>query len=80
MKRTPISQMGGKGLFVKEIEKALIDGEIDLEPPVAPSSRIVQPIDHRGRLGIGRGGRNVLRSMLKLMVILKLKTCFQKNG
>ena len=24
MKRTPISQMGGKGLFVKEIEKALI--------------------------------------------------------
>ena len=30
MKRTPISQMGGKGLFVKEIEKALIEGEIDL--------------------------------------------------
>ncbi len=30
MKETPISQMGGKGLFIKEIEKALIEGEIDL--------------------------------------------------
>ncbi|MCK5185699.1 MAG: hydroxymethylbilane synthase, partial [Deltaproteobacteria bacterium] len=30
IKRTPISQMGGKGLFIKEIEKALIKGEIDL--------------------------------------------------
>ena len=30
IKSTPISQMGGKGLFVKEIEKALIEGEIDL--------------------------------------------------
>ena len=27
MKGTPISQMGGKGLFIKEIEKALIKGE-----------------------------------------------------
>ena len=30
LKDVPISQMGGKGLFVKEIEKALLEGEIDL--------------------------------------------------
>ena len=30
MKRTPISQMGGKGLFIKEIEMALLKGEIDM--------------------------------------------------
>ena len=30
MKSVPISKMGGKGLFIKEIEKVLLDGEIDL--------------------------------------------------
>ena len=30
MKSVPISEMGGKGLFIKEIENALLDGEIDL--------------------------------------------------
>lgn len=30
VKNIPISQMGGKGLFVKDIEGALLEGEIDL--------------------------------------------------
>jgi len=30
MKKVPISQIGGKGLFIKEIEKALLEGKIDL--------------------------------------------------
>lgn len=30
VKDMPISQMGGKGVFVKEIEKALLEGKIDL--------------------------------------------------
>lgn len=30
VKDIPISQMGGKGLFVKEIERALLEGKIDL--------------------------------------------------
>ncbi len=29
MSTVPISEMGGKGVFIKEIEKALLDGEID---------------------------------------------------
>ncbi len=54
MKGTPISQMGGKGLFIKEIEKALLEKGIDLAvhsmkdlPMELPSGLIIAAITKR---------------------------------
>ncbi len=54
LKNISISQMGGKGLFVKEIEKALLEGAIDLAvhsmkdlPRELPSGLIIAAITTR---------------------------------
>ena len=39
MQEAPLSEAGGKRLFVKEIEDALLNGEIDLAVPAARTCR-----------------------------------------
>jgi len=55
VRNTPISQIGGKGLFIKEIEKALLEGEIDLAvhsmkdlPIELPRESVIAAIIKRG--------------------------------
>lgn len=68
----PLSQVGGKGLFVKEIEKALLDAEIDLAvhsmkdmpaelPPELVIGAVPERVDPRDALisGLGAGLRDL---------------------
>ena len=73
MQQTPLSEIGGKGLFVKEIEQALLEGKADLAvhsakdlpAALAPGLSLVafpQREDPRDAL-VGRSARDTLMDL-----------------